>query len=93
MKTPEEMAEEYAEIMSFEVNGHQRGFLAGYNAAQPKWVSVEERLPELDQWCTWWDVSCATEPCTAFRDKNDTEMWWENYTHWMPLPAPPREKE
>ena len=32
-KTPEEMAEEYAELMSFDVRGHQRGFLAGYKAA------------------------------------------------------------
>ena len=34
MKTPKEMAEEYAELMSFDVRGHQRGFLAGYQAAK-----------------------------------------------------------
>lgn len=41
MKTPEEMAMEYAELMSFDVRGHQRGFLAGYKAAK---AIVEEEL-------------------------------------------------
>lgn len=63
MKTPEEMAEEYAELMSFDVRGHQRGFLAGYQAAKdqladadkvmPEWISVKERLPE-DWDCVLW---------------------------------------
>jgi len=44
MKTPEEMAEEYAELMSFDVRGHQRGFLAGYKAAQ-QWISVKDKNP------------------------------------------------
>lgn len=37
MKTPKEMAEEYAELMSFDVRGHQRGFLAGYQAAKEEY--------------------------------------------------------
>jgi hypothetical protein len=60
-KTPEEMAEEYAELMSFDVRGHQRGFLAGYKAAEnhfrdatekvePQWISVKDRLPEEGVW-------------------------------------------
>ena len=57
-----------------------------------EWISVKERLPELDQWCAWWDVTGYAEPCTAFRDMNDIEMWWQNYTHWMPLPALPKEE-
>lgn len=48
-KTPEEMAEEYAELMSFDVRGHQRGFLAGYQAAKPQWISVEDRLPNVEK--------------------------------------------
>jgi hypothetical protein len=45
MKTPEEMAEEYAELMSFDVRGHQRGFLAGYKAAQ---VELLQTISELE---------------------------------------------
>lgn len=87
MKTPEEMAEEYAN--STDAFAY-KGFLAGYQAAQ-QWISVKDRLPEIDQWCSWWDISGATEPCTAFRGVDDIETWWENYTHWMPLPKPPEE--
>lgn len=59
---------------------------------ESSWVSVKDRLPEIDQWCSWWDISGATEPCTAFRGVDDIETWWENYTHWMPLPEPPKEE-
>ena len=69
-------------------------------AAQPKWISVEERLPEY-----WVSV-------LAFRKHRDTPddgyhntciiMRTEKYgmeerpdyyevTHWMPLPQPPKE--
>lgn len=60
---------------------------------QPQWISVKERLPKIDQWCSWWDISGASEPCTAFRGVDDIETWWKNYTHWMPLPKPPEAKE
>ncbi len=46
-KTPEEMAEEYAELMSFDVRGHQRGFLAGYKAAK---AIVEEELQAVAEY-------------------------------------------
>jgi hypothetical protein len=96
MKTPEEM--ENAAILDIslivhndgEWNAAKKAWFAGYKAAQ-QWISVKERLPEIDQWCSWWDISGATEPCTAFRSVNDIETWWENYTHWMPLPAAPKE--
>jgi len=51
MKTPEEMAEEYAELMSFDVRGHQRGFLAGYKAAEDKYkAQIKELETQLDNW-------------------------------------------
>ena len=118
MKTPEQMAEEYAndwhkdcdyppEILRHTKKATANVFLAGYQAAKDsaardtdgidtgtkmQWISVKDRLPEIDQWCSWWDISGATEPCTAFRSVNDIETWWENYTHWMPLPKPPEDK-
>jgi hypothetical protein len=103
MKTPEQMAEEYAKIMSFEVNGHQRGFLAGYNAAAPKWISVKEKAPEINQ-----KVLLATNLEKLIVSGNrlapagpnepwfhiDTGLWCgtETVTHWMPLPTPPKEE-
>jgi hypothetical protein len=50
-KTPEEMAEEYAnkncggECQDDEP-GVIKAFLAGYKAAAPQWISVKDRLPE-----------------------------------------------
>ena len=49
MKTPEEMAEEYAELMSFDVRGHQRGFLAGYKAAMESTEWQMRVLNNLDE--------------------------------------------
>jgi len=93
-KTLEQLAKKYAEDFCdrTEFEALQDAFFAGYNAAQPKWISVKEKTPEVNQWCAWCDATGVTEPCTAFRDINDFEFWWENYTHWMPLPAPPKEE-
>lgn len=49
MKTPEQMAEEYANKMIALQPEYGRichDFLAGYQAAKPQWISVKERLPE-----------------------------------------------
>ena len=29
--------------------GYYQGFLAGYEASQPKWISIDEQLPKLDE--------------------------------------------
>jgi len=100
MKIPEEMAEEYAQIMSFEVNGHQRGFLAGYNAAQPKWISVKERLPKMNELCIvntkWRGIVPATYGNKSWIF-DEGQGWFKKVlsyvTHWMPLPEPPKENE
>jgi hypothetical protein len=49
MKTPEEMAEEYAELMSFDVRGHQRGFVAGYKAAKDQLAEMRNHLEKAFQ--------------------------------------------
>lgn len=67
--------------------------------AEPRWISVEERLPDKDK-----DVMC-------YSDKNGGYMffgyrgwisgeWMEggslhigDVTHWMPLPEPPEVEE
>lgn len=48
----EKLAEQYAEGKSSSSvfqEAHKRDFLAGYEAGQPKWISVDEQLPKLNQ--------------------------------------------
>jgi hypothetical protein len=75
-------------------------FMAGFKAAQeqlkPEWVPVSERLPEIGQY-----VQAAIKGgvllYSCVLEKNNT---WYGYgyaqpetriTHWMPLPAPPKQ--
>ena len=64
MKTPEQMAEEYANNQgdledTYCWRADRDGFLAGYQAAKDetnlptsaKWISVKERLPETNELC------------------------------------------
>jgi len=62
-KTPEQLALEYIKDVETARNPSvtatafpqmQRCFLAGYQAAQPQWISVKERLPEYDQLALLW---------------------------------------
>jgi hypothetical protein len=58
MKTPEELAEEYAMFGKSDVPDsvfkrqkiaeQKFDFLAGYQAAAPQWISVKDRLPKED---------------------------------------------
>lgn len=41
MKTKEQLAEQYAEEQNSAYTNDYYGFLAGYEAAEPKWISVE----------------------------------------------------
>ena len=98
MKTPEELAEEHADLWpDMCINGARKGFLAGYQAAAPQWISVKDRLPEdgddLSIMLVW----------RRIEHDYDTVRWryqqgWDcviqdkaTITHWMPLPKPPEE--
>ena len=45
-KTPQELAEEYVEDHD-ECEFARENYLAGYEAAAPKWISVKDRLPDI----------------------------------------------
>lgn len=64
----------------------------------PRWISVDERLPEdgknvlvhVTNPAVWWnvDVDWRTEGGWAVNADSD----WHIVTHWMPLPEPPKEE-
>ena len=80
------------------------GYIAGAEAAMPKWISVKEGLPTdpmLNYLC--WDDSrediciCCIQPSgkfqvdTNFINGRDYDGDDVRITHWMPLPAEPEE--
>ena len=61
--------------------------------AQPKWISVEERLPEENGKyivCTAKGSVYCTKFSIGVRGSFHTDMY-THITHWMPLPEPPKE--
>ena len=104
MKTPEEMAEEYAwKHYGYSAINHQLDFLAGYKAAQ-QWISVKDRLPPDgakvllivfgDIHYGWIDQSPSdpTEYCLYFSNTY-IDKGHHVLTHWMPLSEAPKEKK
>jgi hypothetical protein len=100
-KTPEELAEEFVnqEDTGSDTFAHglRNGFLTGFQAAAPQWISVKDRLPEQDDEAMsvlisgegWHNYEVAYFGPTAWYDKYDDVV--EGVTHWMPLPKPPEE--
>jgi hypothetical protein len=81
------------------------GYRAGYQAAAPQWISVKERLPEIDDTRISDDVLLINEygemgvsALVAWDDKitidwgEAGDLLLEDFTHWMPLPQPPKEE-
>ena len=60
---------------------------------KPKWIPVTERLPENDKTVLVWNRRNSRE----YFDVYDHGRWiileWEDITHWMPLPEPPKDGE
>jgi len=112
MKTPEELADEYADLWpDMCINGARKGFLAGYRAAAPQWISVKDRLPEdgddLSIMLVWRGIEHDYDTVRWRYQQGwdyDTVRWryqqgWDcviqdkaTITHWMPLPAAPKEE-
>ena len=109
MKTPEELAEDHANMRCPEQGPEfivwcmcKDDFLTGYKAAAPQWISVKDRLPENIS-----DVlilSKEKESCVGYYRSSDNDgnmynpccsfhMELHGVTPWMPLPEPPKEEK
>jgi hypothetical protein len=93
MKTPEQMADEWArdwhkdcdypeEILKHTIEATKTTFLAGYKAAQ-QWISVKERLPEIKptDGMNYW----LTSTCVLIATKEKTTHV-AHLTHWTREP-------
>lgn len=98
MKTPEQMAEEYANkmiVLQPEYGCICLDFLAGYRAAQ-QWISVKDRLPNIGDPCL---VTCHEERYTIaeydgikWTTLNSIAYYHPIVTHWQWLPEIPKEE-
>jgi len=99
-KTPEQLAADYA-TSQFPDEGPERAvwrmcrddFLAAYEAAKPKWISVKEQLPRPGQ-----EVLAFDDGILRVQSISSNGTWHPylngrkcNPTHWMPLPEAPKE--
>lgn len=91
-KTPLDKAQEYCD-RRYGFNSHEYdAYLAGYEEAEPKWISVNERLPEEDKDVLIYVPSKNGDSAHWVRDYHINGKWIiHGYepTHWMPLPEPP----
>ena len=75
---------------------YDKGYDDGYEAGRPKWISVKNRLPEID--CNVLVIDRVTgEVTTAHLNDFNSFVFKDGRGHgasyWMPLPTPPKEDE
>jgi hypothetical protein len=96
MKIKEQLAEQYANEQNSAYTNDYYGFLAGYEAGQPKWISVEEQLPENDKTVLVWVDNIETPQWSSYGlGSYIGENWYlkggrethEIVTDWCQIPA------
>lgn len=79
------------------------GYEDGRNEAEPKWISVDERLPEKDGKYIVARLEGSKHSISVRKFRKEVPCWYRGYcghwekrtnaiTHWMPLPEPPKMK-
>ena len=95
--TKEQLAEQYAEEQNSAYTNDYNGFLAGYEAGQPKWISVEEQIPDNERTVLVWIDNTENPQWNNYRlGSYLNEKWYcvggrkshEIVTHWSSIPAP-----
>ena len=91
-----------------ERDAHTLAYIQQLESQVPKWISVDERLPEDDSAVLVYAVGNNENSCVAMTSYThhmhgyNIEGWrspWQYFfyerkiTHWMPLPEPPEEEE
>lgn len=89
-----------------EIRGDTIAYIQQLEAQTPKWISAEERLPEVSVRLLAYEYSAALlvydgEHMHEAYYCHTTKMWHDasdedhiiDVTHWMPLPEPPEEVE
>jgi len=106
MKTPEELAEEYNKqleqvpIMYYlPTEPCRKAFLAGYQAAVPQWVSVQDRWPKDGEAVLITEgINVGICKAVVVQFEGHARLGWEkrfdtgDTSHWMPLPKLPEDK-
>ena len=93
-----EDAKEYESFWEKEANEALRKFQVAV-ASKPRWICVDERLPESDQRVIYHTTEGAVEigkykPEFSVFTQGEIFAWIRRdaVTHWMPLPEPPKEE-
>lgn len=63
------------------------------SVASPKWISVNDRLPEVDE---GYVLACSEFGSICFASFDADGNWhgeYQDVTYWMPLPEPPEVEE
>ena len=77
---------------------YKNGYADGYEDGKPKWISVEERLPDpyVPVIASRRGFKSGVRTCgmeyVTLENKwiNNDFAWCSEVTHWMPLPEPPK---
>ncbi len=107
----------WGEHRHFVKRGFKDAYLAGYQAAKdqladadkvmPQWISVKDRLPEINQQFIAFVENKEVCNCSRYQNRSSDNSpsfyastktgllicGLESISHWMPLPEPPKEEK